>query len=172
MIGLRISGRAARLAVDRGYAASSPVAMEMHQRLVHPTSRDERDRLVVHAEPDWWSDLAAWCDDQSYVEYGATRREQLDAAVLSRAAATIRRELGRLAKHPAYRGVGVRGVDRRALPAFRCGSGRWWPTTALAKANSDGTTLTPEAATLYPRTVRQRGQVFTVWSPDRDREGP
>lgn len=173
MIGVTISARAVQIAVDRGYAASSDAAMEMHTRLMHPTAKRKfgaTTAVTIHADPDLWADLAAWCDERSVIRHGDGDARQREAAVLGRASAKIAGELERLAKHPAYRGVGVRGHDRRALPARRCGEGRWWPTTAQARAHSDGTTFAVEEATLYPRTVLNGGAVFTTWSPDRDRE--
>lgn len=174
MICLWLSSRVPALAVDLGYAADGPVAMEMHQRLMHPSNRrmaGTTRMVLIHAEPDQWDHFATWCRNRSYVAAGSTQQDNRDAGALDRAAAKIRTELTRLANHPAYRGVGVRGVDRRALPARRCGDGRWWPTTRQALARGNGATFAVEKATLYPHTVKRGTDVFTVWSPDRDGEG-
>lgn len=171
MIGVTVSERAVHIAIDRSYAGTSDAAMDMHRHLIHPTSKRQYGSNVavtVHADPDLWVDFAAWCELRSTVRHGDSADRQKEASILGRAAEKITQEIDRLAKHPAYRGIGVRGRDRRALPARRCGAGRWWPTSTQARANSDGTTFTVEVATLYPQSVLQGGAVFTVWSPDRD----
>lgn len=163
---LEVGERAARHAIEGGLAAASGRAVDMHIALVSPLGRRQTPlgwMVKADADPDAWDALAAWCERYSTVPVGASPEANREAARMARAATRIEQEMVKLAKHPGYRGVAVAGVSRVALPARRCGGGRWWPTTRMALAHSDGSTAHVEDVMLLPEQVERGRRTYTRW---------
>jgi hypothetical protein len=161
---LTISEAAGRQAIDEGMAGGSEALARMHVALMHPVGRRKgaHGPLVrVDADPNAWSAFAAWLSGRSTVPPGSTKAAERHADRYARARATIARELTKLAAHPGYRGVAVVGMSRVALPAYRYGDGRWWPTSTMAFRHGDGSTL--EHVTLQPEGVEIRKRRYTRW---------
>ena len=162
-LSIRLSHAACTYATHSDFADAG-LAGEMHVALnTSKPSPAGVERTVTASIPAWLTFLS-WLQAESQTIPGATKKEEARAACLGRAAVTISREFYRLARHPAYRGLGVAGTSTTLLPAVRmAGADRWWPTIDMAFANSDGSTAETEYATLTPKKRAMNGRIFTEW---------
>lgn len=159
---IRLSSAACRHAVLGSLADTAP---EMHVAITQGIKSRSGHIRSVEAPVEAWLGFLSWLQAEARTVHGDDHKAQARAATLQRAHARIAQEFDRLAKHPAYRGIAVRGTDTAQLPAYRCGEGRWWPSPDMAVAASDGTTLEVEAVILCPATTSMNSQKFTYWGP-------
>lgn len=123
--------------------------------------------------PRVWDHLASACRRHSVVNAGALHADEVGAAAAAKIHDRITEVVERMSRHPGYRGRGVRGTSRVALPAFRCKGvpkARWWPTPAMAVLNATGTDLRVTEAVLMPWTRQVRGSLVTTWVASDVRE--
>lgn len=153
-----------RAALRSDLAESSDAGLEMHIAMANPLSIGQK--LRVRASTEAWDALRVWCSQNAHTNPGATASAKAAAAAAGRTERRISDELERLGRRPAYVGKAMVGTQTDVLPARRCGTGRWWPTTRMARANSDGSTLEVELAILRPYRVMRGGRVFTAWAAE------
>lgn len=159
---IRLSTAACGYAVG-GRLNSTDAGAEMHVAITRGIRSRSGKIRSISAPVEAWYAFLLWLEPNALTAPGASHSEQVRAACLMRARDRIAAEFDRLAKHPAYRGVAVRGVDTTEFPAYRCGDGRWWPSPDMALAASDGSTLRVTATTLKPHRVMSNSQQFTSW---------
>lgn len=132
------------------------------------------DTVRFALPPRVWDRIIAACHRGSVVNVGAVKSEEVGAAAAAVIRDRIMEVLERMARHPGYRGRGVRGTSRVALPAFRCKGvpkARWWPTPAMAVKNATTSELHVTEAVLEPWTRMVRGSLVTTWVASDVREG-
>jgi len=160
-ISIRISATACALARE-GSLVHHPGGDLMHVAIGQSVKAGSRRR--VRASVEVWLAFLDWLRSQTETIPGDTYEEQRRAGALIRARRAIAKEFDRLAKHPAYRGIGIAGTSSLVLPAYRMGEGRWWPTPDMAAAAADGTTLVMKRAELVPVWRTVVGREFTEWT--------
>jgi hypothetical protein len=164
---LPISTRAIDALCASRFPLDHPDATEA---LTHPLSytlsfNTRLARVSMHGD-QWWAVIDG-LRAVSVIEPGDWTEAESLAASAARAAARLAVHLERYAAHPAYRHLGVAGIERVALPAFRVeGDERLWPTrrqALLGGAEAGLDSVTIEAFMLHPELRYVRGRRFTIW---------
>jgi len=168
---LKVPGWVADGFVESGGSTRDDVHLALHVALTAPLSswtlRTGR-MLATDCPVAAVEALRRFCEAQAHVAIGATTAERQQAARWGRWANRLGSELDRLAKHPAYVGLAVRGMQTVVLPAYRavpCGAeARWWPLPRMAlDADRAGEASMVAYGLLTPVEVHLRGVEFTRW---------
>lgn len=149
-------------------------AMEMHRRLVDPVEVHDRGfatMAVIEAPPVAWEVLERWIGrTASTAPIGVRKGDRHEMRSVASLGLKVRAELDRLALHPGYHGVMVKGIEPLVLPAFRWRRGDELdlpaPTPGRAIAVSRGSLVDAgEVVTglMAPYAMSMRGETMTTW---------
>lgn len=149
---------------------TSPWAADMQSALLVPVrtfAQGFTAMAEVEAHPIAWEILERWLIGQVHkAPHGESQARHDTLRRFTSLARRIGRELDRLARHPAYSGKSVKGIDPVVLPFYRYGAGRMAPTVGrISDRPVDGTTEPLRQGLLLPYRKRDTAGVVTVWEP-------
>lgn len=152
------------IASDYGTSTGSNIAQHMRTALYLAPAIDLNlgHGRHVAAIADCWLDLATYLGRNSRHGHDADPAERARCIAWARLAGRIDKELRKLANHPAYKGVGVMGIDRTVLAAWRCGT-KYFTTARDAIVSHHGCP-TPEFGYLIPESGKVRNRFVTRWT--------
>lgn len=167
---LAMGAQVARDILGSDFATTGPLAMQMHAAVAEPAARSHRGfaaMLEVEAPPECWETLANWVTRVGNAPVGLSNEERRIRDRLWSLAYKVQSELDRLAMHPAYHDVAVKGISSEHLPGWRVeGPGLGHaarPTPFRASAACGHHSGTMAQGVLVPEMRQVRGAIFTDW---------